>query len=67
MKIDAIMTTKVAKTQDELPRLSNNKSGKAVVVGGMNHYWSANGVLVVEAQSTSGQRTKQYSFVRRAL
>ena len=37
MKIDAIMTTKVAKKQDELPRLSNNKSSKAVVVGGMNH------------------------------
>ena len=37
MKIDAIMTTKVAKKQDELPRLSNNKSGKAVVVDGMNH------------------------------
>lgn len=41
MKIDAIMTTKVAKKQDELPRLSNNKSSKAVVVGGMNHYCSA--------------------------
>ena len=67
MKIDAIMTTKVAKKQDELPRLSNNKSGKAVVVGGMNHYWSASGAIVVGAQSTSGQRTKQYSFVRRAL
>ena len=67
MKIDAIMTTKVAKKQDELPRLSNNKSGKAVVVGGMNHYWSASGALVVGAQSTIGQRTKQYSFVRRAL
>ena len=47
------MTTKVAKKQDELPRLSNNKSGKAVVVGGMNHYWSASGALVVEAQSTT--------------
>ena len=46
---------------------SEAKSGKAVVVGGMNHYWSASGAIVVEAQSTIGQRTKQYSFVRRAI
>ena len=37
MKIDAIMTTKVAKKQDELRRLSEAQSGKAVVVGGTKH------------------------------
>ena len=46
---------------------SEAKSSKAVVVGGMNHEWSASGVLVLEAQSTSGQRTKQYSFVHSAI
>lgn len=37
------------------------------MVSGMNHYWSSSGALVVGAQSTSGQRTKQYSFVHCAI